>query len=274
MVSVKQSQAEQASKKKRVTFSLCTDKSDSYSKVPIQSPNEVSARLSKYLDKDSERDKYWNPLDSTLKRLEIPKTVKVSGKACNVKKTLVRNVEQVLPPHCALIRGRPCPSISADIVHGKPGSDAKKSSYKSKFAVPELYTTLYIAKEIQDTAKLDAKQPSGIGIHPPAKQVLDVKILSKLNIPFEEKLYKDLISLTVCDEELLGSDDRVGSKREVEFRQCKDQEPQLTDFCTPSDGKEYSVVEQPAPCGMERIRSYNGFTLYERCQRWFCDDQG
>ena len=100
------------------------------------------------------------------------------------------------------------------------------------------------------------------------------QVLSKLNFPFEEKLYKDLVSLTVCDEELLGSDDRVRSKREVEFRHCKDEEPQLTDFCTPSVGKEYSVVEQPASCGMDRIRSYNGFALYERHQTWFSDDQG
>jgi hypothetical protein len=178
MVSVKKPQAEQASKKKRVTFAFCTDKSDCYSKIPIQSPNEVSTRLSKYLDKDSGRDnKYCNPPVSTLKRPEIPKFVKVSGKGCNVKKTLVRNVEQVLPPHCGLPRGRLCPSVPVDIVHDKPGSDVKKSSYKSKFAAPELYTTLCIAKEIQDTATLDAKRPSGIGIHPPAKQVVDVKVL-------------------------------------------------------------------------------------------------
>jgi hypothetical protein len=98
------------------------------------------------------------------------------------------------------------------------------------------------------------------------------QILKKLNFPFEEKLYKDLVSLTLCNEELLGSDVRSGCRREVEFRQCKDQEPQLTDFCVPSKGKEYSMVEQPASCGMERIRRYNGFTLYERRQMWFYDD--
>lgn len=175
MVSVKKPQG---SKKKRVTFAFCTDKSDCYSKIPIESPNEVSTRLSKYVDKDSGHDnKYWNPPVSTLKRPEMPKFVKVSGKACNVKKTLVRNVEQVLPPHCELARGRLCPSIPVDIVQDKRGSDVKKSSYKSRFAAPELNTTLCIAKEIQDTARLDAKRPSGIGIHPPAKQVLDLKVL-------------------------------------------------------------------------------------------------
>jgi hypothetical protein len=98
------------------------------------------------------------------------------------------------------------------------------------------------------------------------------QILSKLNFPSEEKLYKDLVSLTLCDEELLGSDDRPGSRREVEFRQCKDQEPQLTDFCAPLKGKEYNMVVQPPPCRTEKIRKYNGFTLYERCQAWFCND--
>lgn len=99
------------------------------------------------------------------------------------------------------------------------------------------------------------------------------QVLSKLNFPFEEKLYKDLVSLTVCDEELLESKDKVGSKKEVEMRQCKDQEPRLMDFCTPSGGKEYNVVEQPASCVMDRMRSYNGFTLYKRSQTW-SDDQG
>jgi hypothetical protein len=99
------------------------------------------------------------------------------------------------------------------------------------------------------------------------------KVLSKLNFPLEEKLYKDLVSLTVHDEELLDSNDRVGSRKEVEVRQWKDQEPRLTDFCTPSGGKEYSVIEQPEPCGNERMRSYNGFTLYKRSQTW-SDDLG
>jgi hypothetical protein len=178
MVSVKKPQAEQASKKKRVTFSFCTDKSDRYSKIPIQSSNDVSTRPSKHLDKDVGRDdKFGNPPVSIVKRSETPKFVRVSGKACNVKKTLVRNVEQDLPQHCALPSGKLCPSIPVDIVLDKPGSDLKKSSYNSKFAAPELYTTLCIAKEIQDTARLCAKRPSGIGIHPPAKQMLDVKVL-------------------------------------------------------------------------------------------------
>ncbi|XP_021932794.1 uncharacterized protein LOC110836190 isoform X3 [Zootermopsis nevadensis] len=99
-----------------------------------------------------------------------------------------------------------------------------------------------------------------------------IQTLKKLNFPFEEKLYKDLISLTVCNEELIGNDGRSGGRREVEFKQCKDQEPQLKDFCALSKGKEYNMVEQPVPCGMKRIRRYNGFTLYERNQIWFCDD--
>jgi hypothetical protein len=178
MVSVEKNQAEQASKKKRVTFSFCTDKSDSPSEVRIQSQSEVSTRLSKCIDKDSEYDnKYWSLPASSHKRQEKSESVKVSRKNCDVKKTLVRNVEQGLGQHCAISRGRLYPTIPLNIVHDKPGSDVKKSSYKSKFAAPELYTTLCIAKEIQDTTRSDAKRPSGIGINPLAKQVLDVKVL-------------------------------------------------------------------------------------------------
>ena len=97
------------------------------------------------------------------------------------------------------------------------------------------------------------------------------QILSKLNFPFEETLYRDLVWLTVHDEELLSSESRPGSQREVEFRRYRDDEPQLRDFYTPSGGKEYSVVEKPPARGMERIRRYSGFSLYERSQMWFHD---
>jgi hypothetical protein len=103
-------------------------------------------------------------------------------------------------------------------------------------------------------------------------QLLLFQVLKKLNFPLEEKLYKDLVSLTVSNEELFGSNGRSRSQREVEFRHSKDQEPQLTDFYAPAKAKEYNVVEQPVHCGTQRIRRYNGFTLYERSQAWFRDD--
>jgi hypothetical protein len=177
MVSVEKLHAEKASKKKRVTFSFCTDKGDSYSKVPIRNPNEISGRVSKSLDKGSGcGNKYWSLPVSSHKRPEITEAVKVSRRNCDVKKTLVRNVEQVLGPHYVLPRGRLCHTVPVTI-NDRAGSNLKKTSYKSKFAAPELYTTLCIAKEIQDIGKSDAKQPSGAGICPPAKQVLDGKVL-------------------------------------------------------------------------------------------------
>jgi hypothetical protein len=113
----------------------------------------------------------------TLKRSETPDSVKISEKVCDMKNSLVMNVEQVLLPHCALLRGRLCSSIPVDIVHNKPGSDVKKSSNKSKFATWELYSTLCTANKIQNIARGDTKWPSDIIIHPSAKQMLDVKLL-------------------------------------------------------------------------------------------------
>jgi len=145
-------------------------------KVRTHRPEEVAYRLSKSVDTNSEcNNKTWNSAVITTKKTVISEAVDISGKVCGVKKTLVRNVEQVLPSHCALVRRRPYPSIPVDISHNKPLADAK-STYKSKYAAPELYTTLCIAKEIQDTAKTDGKRPSSFGIPPPAKQMLDGKV--------------------------------------------------------------------------------------------------
>jgi hypothetical protein len=176
MVNATKPAVQKTSNKKRVTFLLCSDKSEPCVKVPVQRPDEVPTRLSKYVDTNSERNnKSWNSAAITTKKSVISEAVNISGKVCDVKKTLVRNVEQVLPPHCALVRRRPYPSIRVDISHNKPLADAK-STYKSKYAAPELYTTLCIAKEIQDTAKTDGKRPSSFGIPPPAKQMLDGKV--------------------------------------------------------------------------------------------------
>jgi hypothetical protein len=176
MVNATKPPVQKTSNKKRVTFSLCSDKSDLCLKVPTQRPDEVPSRLSKYVDKKSEcNNKSWNSAVIPSKKTVISEAVKISGKASDVKKTLVRNVEQVLLPHCALVRRRPYPSIPVDITHDKPRADAK-STYKRKYAAPELYTTLCLAKEIQDTAKTDGKRPSTLGIPPPAKQMLDGKV--------------------------------------------------------------------------------------------------
>jgi hypothetical protein len=180
MVNATKPPVQKTSNKKRVTFSLCSDKSDPFLKVPTQRPDEVPARLSKYIDKKSEcNNKSWNSAVISTKRTVISEAVKISGKVCDVKKTLVRNVEQDLPPHCALVRRRPYPSIPVDITHDKPRADVK-STYKSKYAAPELYTTLCIAKEIQNTSKTDGKRPSTLGFPQPAKQMLDGKVFTFL----------------------------------------------------------------------------------------------
>lgn len=179
MVNATKPAVQKTSNKKRVTFSLCSDKSDPCVKVPTQRQDEVSNRLSKYVDTNSEcNNKSWNSGVITAKKTVISEAVNISGKVCDVKKTLVRNVEQVLPPHCALVRRRPYPSIPVDISH-KPLVDAK-STYKSKYAAPELYTTLCIAKEIQDTTKTDGKRSSSFDIPLPAKQMLDGKVFISL----------------------------------------------------------------------------------------------
>ena len=92
------------------------------------------------------------------------------------------------------------------------------------------------------------------------------QILSRLNFPFDEKLYKGLVTLNVCNDELVGKD-KPGSRKEIEFR-TKDPEPKLSDFFTPSEGKEYVAGVDPPSPKPQRIRRYNGFSLYERSQRW------
>lgn len=171
MINQNKSQAKEEYKKKRVTFLVCTDKRDS--KEPTQLTNELAGRLSKCVDRNWElSNKFSNSAVVYHKDTVMSEAVK----GCDVKKTLVRNADQALPPLCALVRGRPYHSIPVDIIHSKQGANIS-SNYKSKYAAPELYTTLCIAKEIQDIAKTNAKRPSGLDITPAAKQMLDVKVL-------------------------------------------------------------------------------------------------
>jgi hypothetical protein len=175
MVNAKTLPVQKTSNKKRVTFSVCSDKNGAYLKVPTQRPDEVPTRLSKSTDKNSEsNNKCGNSAVINNEKTVISEAVNISGKVCDVKKTLVRNVEQVLPLHSALVR-RPYSPIPLGVTRNKPEAEAK-STCKSKYAAPELYTTLCVAKEIQDTARADAKPPSGLSIPPPAKQMLDVKV--------------------------------------------------------------------------------------------------
>ncbi|PSN31899.1 hypothetical protein C0J52_21193 [Blattella germanica] len=233
MVSVNKSRTGETIKKK-VTFSFCTEKSDRSTILNkgVHEPLIVNCVAGNIGSK---------PVTITHKKpsvLSLPKHCE--KRVCDVKKTLVRNVEQTLPvpPQCMVVRKKETAVPDVAVLDVRENSESR-IAYKSKYAAPELYSSLCIAKEIQLTAnKPDLQQTN---IPKAAKQMLDEKILWK--------------------------DGQSGSRKEVKFR-SRDPEPKLSDFFTPSKGKEYVVVPDPPISKPEKIRKYNGFSIYERSQQW------
>lgn len=90
--------------KKKVTFSVCTDENECRSNVPSQRQKVTRNVMSK-------SSEFTSCVSSNRKQKGILSESKTSNKICDVRKTLVRNVE--VPP-CTRIKGRQC-SVQVDI---------------------------------------------------------------------------------------------------------------------------------------------------------------
>ncbi|KAJ9593727.1 hypothetical protein L9F63_014700 [Diploptera punctata] len=179
--------------RKKLLFSICTDKKDCYDKVPKDIHLLAQTEPEQVLNCGAKLNERSKKISITHKKTGVLVEPRKCAEKCDVKKTLVRNVEQTIPPHCTLIKRKQSPAVTVNFDNtGASNTEVlltgSKSVYKSKYSAPELYTTLCIAKEIQTTSiKTGIKN---VDIPQTAKQMLDEKILSRLNFPFEEKLYK------------------------------------------------------------------------------------
>lgn len=83
-----------------------------------------------------------------------------------------------------------------------------------------------------------------------------------MNFPFDQRLYKELISLKLVEKPVLQP---VSSNYE---HVLKDRVPNLEDFFQPAEMDEYSI---PVPVQMSAssvIRRYNGLSTYQVMRTW------
>ena len=166
------------SAKKKVTFSIGTDQHDFNSKVLKGTDNVLPQTEGKH----SEFPKKQALNHKKAGILVNPKNC--GTKVCDVKKTLVRNVEQTLPPQCMLIKKKQCSTVTVDFYDNKEiQATGTKSTYKSKYAAPELYTTLCIAKEIQNTSVETSSKH--LNLPQDTKQMLDEKVIVIINLTIQ-----------------------------------------------------------------------------------------
>ncbi|KAL1122342.1 hypothetical protein AAG570_003747 [Ranatra chinensis] len=128
---------------------------------------------------------------------------------------------------------------------------------------PQLLSSLQIAEDIMKVKTVKCKKITG-QLHPQSN--FKPKNLKRINIPFEEQVYKNLVNLSVKDEDVIGAVKNVPKAKEV--TKPKDPEPVLSDYYQPKFDKEY-IVKCPVPLyEVEKVWSYNGFSISDSLEKY------
>ncbi|XP_018913099.1 uncharacterized protein [Bemisia tabaci] len=86
----------------------------------------------------------------------------------------------------------------------------------------------------------------------------DKHVLKKVNIPFAEKLYQDLIDLEVKDSDVLKE---CSSQRLKPVPVKKDPEPNLEDFYQPNFNEEFCYKLPQYTPSLKKLREYDGYSI-------------
>ncbi|KAK7866108.1 hypothetical protein R5R35_011626 [Gryllus longicercus] len=238
---------------------MCSKPRSPPKRVTFELPNEnVDAAVSTFAESE-QRATLENANASRCIIQEKPNTLK---KSTAVKKVFVRHTELELPSSKVVSKIPEEVQLSESI---ESSLDAA-SAYKARYAVPELFSALCIAKEFQER-----KEPKSMKCAPvPAavKHIMEGKASSKLNFYPEEQIFKDLVNLNVNEEMLLGA----AEERTTTWKLPKDEEPKLSDFYQPKFVGEYTSASEPSLSAIGKIRNYNGFSTYKRRMAWTITD--
>ncbi|XP_014277416.1 uncharacterized protein [Halyomorpha halys] len=147
------------------------------------------------------------------------------------------NIEQEIPPTKESLPS----NVLDENGRTKKNLNAKKNhkSLQNDFSEPRLLTSLKIIESItslgQDINKGKLPKQKSRASSGERKK----KASSKVNIPFEERVYRGLIELQVTDEDL-GLRTHVPTRRK-EFIKNKEPEPVLSNFYKPKFDQEYII---------------------------------
>ncbi|XP_066250360.1 uncharacterized protein [Euwallacea similis] len=157
-------------------------------------------------------------------------------KCSSVKKTLVRNPKQ---PVAQTIKSFPFKSsIATDVesscmTSSKPQQAPKtQPEPKIRFDLPEIHSALKLSRKADELVK-PRKTKSLSDVDKASKLAFEEKISRKVNIPYDQPVFKDLIPLENSEVKI---QKHVVTKSPV-YQKC--QEPVLADFLEPREQKNY-----------------------------------
>ncbi|XP_067005241.2 serine-rich adhesin for platelets [Anabrus simplex] len=244
---------------KRVTF-VSEQKTNLHRKENINDRNHSASNLTKF---------------HSCKRgvlLQQCKTQPPSKIEC-VKKSLVRNFEQAVTKK-AIVSKAFKEKVPAD---GMLKGGNLKSKYNTRYATPELYSTLCVAKRMQQASEKD--KSNDLMIHSSADNVgkadmgaalkLDSPVLrndvaKRLDFPPDEQLYINLVALDLHDKGEI--DPVIKSKCSVRKHSKKEvvnvKEPSRQHICTPECHLVFNFFAKaiPRPPSPIQIRDYPMYT--------------
>ncbi|XP_066140109.1 uncharacterized protein [Euwallacea fornicatus] len=158
------------------------------------------------------------------------------SKGTSVKKTLVRNPKEPVPP---TIKSFPFKSSIATNVESSCMTSLKSQKApqtqpdpKIRFDLPEIHSALKLSKKADELVKpRNTKNLSDVD--KASRFAFEEKISRKVNIPYDQQVFKDLIPLENSEAKL---QKYVVAKSPI-YQKC--QEPVLADFLEPRVQRNY-----------------------------------
>ncbi|CAH0563599.1 unnamed protein product [Brassicogethes aeneus] len=141
------------------------------------------------------------------------------GKAVNAKKVLIRNSKQSLPKTKQ-------ENEEKTVKIAKSTEKISKCEENDDFELPELYSALKLAKKIEEIGNYKKNKSSfNKNDNKIEKLAIDEKVTKKMNFPYDQAIYRDLIQLNSH-----GHQNQCLINKNKVFSNEKDLEPNLADF--------------------------------------------
>uniref|UniRef100_A0A8D8M4R8 Uncharacterized protein n=1 Tax=Cacopsylla melanoneura TaxID=428564 RepID=A0A8D8M4R8_9HEMI len=156
---------------------------------------------------------------------------------------------------------KPILKVKSCLPHSEKASCSKQhvlSTCITSEENPDIRTALRIANEIIETASLD--------VYKAAKNLTSASEESKsfrnVNIPFDETIYRDLVDLSIHDEQLNNLKQTSKPKKSIPAKP-KDRTPCIHDYRVSQYSVPHVFQAKSEPPPRQMIRKYNGKEMYE-----------
>lgn len=133
--------------------------------------------------------------------------------------------------------------------------------YKSRYAVPELYSTLTVAKAIKEDKVDESKYLKTIP--PSTLKRINKKASHQLNFSPDDQLFKGLINLDINDDVV-----KKPQKRVVRPKLKRHDVPNLSDYYIPEFLGEFPIQNKVTLRPIGKLKYWDGLIVNQRCLAW------